>query len=171
MHGRSKLLVALLVAALTALTMSATAGAAAYATDMRVQVWDNTHRSMTADFCPGGHVNINYQSGITHDPCNRITYTHHYAHYGAHNEFDGVNPLGIIDKSGGRTWYCYARNPAIGKPFFICNGHKVELVEGEILTRHIDGATIRFHRGGDTPTGLHTEGRKNMLLEFTSLPA
>jgi hypothetical protein len=163
----------LLAAALVALAISATANANPLTKDMRMEVWNNTHRFITVGFCPTGHVNINYQSGLTDDPCNQISETQRFQEYGDNLTFPDVNPIGMIVTTypDHRTWKCYARNPAFGLPFFICDGHKVELVEGEIQTRHINGATIRFHRGGDTHATLNTASVKTMLIEFVGFPA
>ena len=131
--------------------------------NVSLRVVNNTsNHTISAAYCPRGHVSTSYKFGSREDPCNRITETHHIGRNGGRFTYTS-NPFGVIIRGNGKTLYFYIRNPSVGKPFIEFNGDKVSLVEGEIQTRHHGGTTIRLHREGD-----HSD-LKHMTIEVVSL--
>ena len=167
---------ALLAAALAAMTVSEPANALVYANDISIRVVNNSQTPISAAFCPNGHVSWDYRLGIRKgDPCNVTPFVTTIAGNGGRYPVGPwpnnphpytANPLGVVVRGNGKTLYFYASNPQIGLPFFEANGAKVELVQGELQTRHPDGATVRFHREGDIKGGLNAPTNKVMTIEI-----
>ncbi len=159
-----RVLIALLAATFAA-TVPESVKAVPYANDILLRVVNNSDTAVTMSYCPGGHVSMAYKMGSRHDPCDRVTETSVLdAHGGVRQSKAGVNPFGVIMRVKKLTVYLYASNPPIGKPFFEIDRKKVTMVEGELATRSVSGATIRFHREGDQG------GNKIMTIEIMSIP-
>lgn len=163
LQGR-KIFLALLAAALVLMAVSAPVNAVKLDRGVKIAIRmvNNSKTRISAAYCPLGHVSIQYKFGTRHDPCNQVTYTHRLNGGGDRYTYT-ANPVGIVVTGNHKTLYFYARNPAIGKPFFEINGQKVSMVEGELATRHAVGATVRFHREGDR------DGHKQMTIEIISM--
>ena len=131
--------------------------------EINISVWNNSSHSMTAAFCPRGHVSISYKFGTRSDPCNITPYIHHFGRTPAQYTYGEVNPVGVVVRGNGKVLYFYARNPSIGRPFFEVNGQKITFVEGELKTVHVAGAVVKLHRRGDV------HGVKQMIIEIAGL--
>ncbi|MDO9410730.1 hypothetical protein [Patulibacter sp.] len=133
--------------------------------DVDLRVVNNSSLSGDAQFCPNGHVNISYNFNVTHDPCNIITYSKNlHAHGGEVPSFKAARLGVIMRRHNHHGLYVYVRNPSIGKPYFVVNGHTYTMVAGELRTIHVHGgAIVRLHRQGDSG------GRKMMILEIVKM--
>ncbi len=141
---------------------------------------NNSSHSVTASYCPIGHVtptnrynrfNTNFpypcnfvlpQPAIAHVGQHPVAYTHHLAGGGGRFTY-ASNPFGETISNSHKTLAFYAHNPTIGLPYIEFNGEKVHMVQGELVTRHAIGATVRFHREGDR------DGHKQMTIEIISM--
>jgi hypothetical protein len=130
--------------------------------DVNLSVWNNTSEGIDAQFCPNGHTNLGYNFNTTPDPCNRITYsTFLHRNGGQSNGFNAARLGVILRRAHHHTLYFFVRNPAVGKPYFVVNGHTYTMVEGELRTVHVaGGAIVKLHRRGDS------HGKKLMIIEL-----
>lgn len=158
---------ATIVALLACLAIGpAPAGAiSAHGNKVDLRVVNNSPVDVTANYCPGGHVNTAYNFNLTHDPCNLITFSTHLDPNGGRFQSFKANPLGvIIRRQHYYTQYFFVRNPSIGKPYIVVNGHSYALVQGELKTVPLaGGASVRLHREGDR------NGHKIMTIELIKL--
>jgi hypothetical protein len=160
---------ALFVVALTAVAMfaQATPANASYinGVDIELKTDNNSATAVSASFCPRGHVNINYQSGLVADPCNVITEVHHIAANGGWYGPFTANPIGVVVRAPHhRTLYLYTRNPFIGAVFFEVNGHKVTMVEGQVTrVATAGGGIVELQRPGDR------NGHKIMVINIIKM--
>lgn len=215
MEGISKYLrlrTATVVAALAAvpvvaLAVAGSANALVGTNDITIRVIDVSHEhSISAAFCPNGHVSTLYEAGFRSDPCAYTPFTVPYiaANGGRYPEGPWpsatytANPLGVtvrfrlhgtngeplqpyqiydISPITGLPYlyasyteleplYFYAKNPAIGSPFFVYaygGGPQQRVymgVQGELQDRLVGPSWVRFHRGGDF------NGLKVMTIEI-----
>jgi hypothetical protein len=144
------MVVALLATSAMAVAIPATANAnLTEGVEINMRTVNNGGVGVTAHYCPRGHVSISYKFGTRHDPCNRVTEIHHVHRNGGRFTYSS-NPFGeIIRAEGYHPLYFYARNPSVGRPFIEVNGTTYRMVEGQLTTVHVAGATIRLHREGD----------------------
>ncbi|CAB4916940.1 unannotated protein [freshwater metagenome] len=156
---------AAIVALLACLAMNPAPAGAVSKTDgneVNLRVVNNTSEGIDAQFCPNGHVNLAYNFNATHDPCNRISYSKYLHRNGGRNDGFEAGRLGVIlRRAKHHGLYFFVRNPVIGKPYIVVNGHTYTMVQGELRTVHVaGGATVRLHREGDRG------GKKIMTIEL-----
>ncbi|MEO9120537.1 MAG: hypothetical protein ABI355_15770 [Solirubrobacteraceae bacterium] len=123
---------------------------------------NNSPHGITASSCPTGYIDTDYKFGTHNSLCKYFLDHHHLSGGGGRFTYTS-NPFGETIRYKHKTLYFYARNPSVGLPFIEVNGDKVSMVEGELVTRHVSGATVRLHREGDR------EGHKQMTIEIISM--
>jgi hypothetical protein len=127
---------------------------------------NNSSHGVTASVCPLESVSVQYYFGSRRDPCTSspkiVPFTHHLGGGGWRFTYTS-NPFGETISNSHKTLYFYANNPSVGLPFIEVNGDKVRMVQGELVTRHVSGATVRLHREGDR------DGHKQMTIEIISM--
>jgi hypothetical protein len=161
-------IVSVIAALMAAMVIAAPTSATIYTrgVDIDMSVYNDSPTSVSAAFCPNGHVSLHYQFGTTHDPCDVTTYVHHLHAGGARYNGYRANPLGVIVRAPHhKTLYFYAYNPSVGKPFVEVNGHRYALVEGELKVVPVDGALVAFHRHGDR------ENHKVIIIQIKHMAA
>ena len=169
LFGKTAVPAALFVVALTAVAMlaQATPANASYinGVDIELTIPNHSPTAVSASYCPRGHVNINYQSGVVSDPCNIITEVHHIAASGGSYGPYTANPTGVVVRAPNhRTLYLYTRNPYIGAVFFEVNGQKVDMVEGQVtMLATAGGGLVQLERPGDQ------NGHKIMVIKIIKM--
>ena len=169
LFGKTAVPAALFVVALTAVAMlaQATPANASYINGVPIElkIHNNSPTAVSAAYCPNGHVNINYQSGLVADPCNITPYVTNIAANGGSYGPYTANPTGVVVRAPNhRTLYLYTRNPYIGAVFFEVNGQKVNMVEGQVTRlATAGGGLVQLERPGDQ------NGHKIMVINIIKM--
>jgi hypothetical protein len=163
----TQVLTALVAALLATMVLTAPAGANyTEGNDIDLRVVNNSSTGITAAYCPRGHVSTHYIFGTTHDPCNVTPFVTHISGHGDRYQSYKAPKLGVILRAAHhQTQYFYLRNPSVGLPYMVVNGHTYRLVQGELKTVHVAGGTVRLHREGDR------HGLKIMTIELIKMGA
>jgi hypothetical protein len=151
--GKTAVPAALFVAAVVAVAMFAQSTPAPASNapsnlgrNIELTTHNNGSTTVAATFCPWHATAASDPSGCPSTP----TGGHLSAHGGKIGPYT-ANPIGaVIRATAHRAVYVYARNPSIGPVWFQVNGHRVNMVEGQVTrVATAGGGIIELQRPGD----------------------